>query len=378
MASDDDSIVSSGDEILNIVVPFSQDSVEGKKSESDDDTSSASPSKKRKPEDDYSVDVGNLKNDNNDDAASDDKKNKAIALANATTAFKIQYNDQKLGATNKLFWNVRRMKKNATLYPVRVVPREEIVGLCLKEWNTETERPVQYIQYPHKQIKRDLGLYDVVSVKSLTPYHGGDGPTNSWCSKRIQQYSKQLKRTLKGLTEIDLLAEEAFLKLVLEQSLKEEESERERSLLAEATAAVSAVSEEKEDEQVEKEASSDSDDDDGIRRRNVRLCRKDDGLKHECLRVGDIIEYQHPIQNCRRQEEVKFINPKGDQIIITSDIFTMLPSDYQVKRVKRMQRGKLLDHHDGSFRAINSYILKKEGVSQRYSFCVYFMHYLSC
>ena len=46
-ASDDDSVLSSGDEMLNMVVPFSQDSatspatqkVKGKKSESDDDDS---------------------------------------------------------------------------------------------------------------------------------------------------------------------------------------------------------------------------------------------------------------------------------------------------------------------------------------------------
>jgi len=31
-----------------------------------------------------------------------------------------------------------------------------------------------------------------------------------------------------------------------------------------------------------------------------------------------------------------------------------------VKRVKRMHRGKLLDHN-GRFRAINNYVLKKEG-----------------
>ena len=367
-SSDDDSVVSSGDEMLNIVVPFSQDSAKGKKSESDDDTSIASPSKKRKRVDEN---VGNLKDDNNDDDdAADDENNEAIALANATAAFKIQF-DQKVGATNKLFWSERRMKKNATLYPVRVVPREEVVGLSLKEWDTETERPVQYIQYPHKQIKRDLGLYDVVSVKSLTPYHGGDGPTDSWCSKRIQQYSKQLKRTLKGLTEIDLLSEKAFLKLVLEQSLKEEESERERSLLAEAAPAESASSE-KEDEQVENDSDDDDDDDDvndsGGGRRS-RLCRSE-SVKREPLRVGDIIEYYKPTSvagnpDALCQAEVKFINPKGSPIIITSDIFTILPSEHQVKRVKRMHRGKLLDHHNGSFRAINSYILQKEGVSAK-------------
>mmetsp|Transcript_17543 Transcript_17543/g.28706 ORF Transcript_17543/g.28706 Transcript_17543/m.28706 type:complete len:412 (-) Transcript_17543:769-2004(-) len=364
-SSDDVSVVSSGDEMLNIVVPFSQDSAtqkaKGKKSESDDDTSVGSPGKKRKRVDE---DVGNLKDDNNDNIAADDKNNDAIALADATTAFKIQFNDQKLGATNKLFWNERRQKKNAALYPVRVVPREEVVGLCLKEWDFETERPVQYIQYPHKQIKRDLGLYDVVSVKSLTPYHG-DGPTDSWCSKRIQQYSKQLKRTLKGLTEIDLLTEEAFLKLVLAQSLKEEENERERSLLAETAPAEESAASENEYEQIENDSDDDEDIDGSGGGRRSRLCRSD-SVKSEPLRVGDIIEYYKPTSvagnpDALCEAEVKFINPRGNPILITSDIFTILPSDHQVKRVKRMHRGKHLDHPNGRFRAINNYVLKKEG-----------------
>lgn len=369
-SSDDDSVVSSGDEMLNMEVPFSQDSVTqkvtGKKSESDDDSDDeeGSPSKKRRR-----VDANDdNQSDDNDDAAANEVDNDAIALADATTAFKIQFNKQKMGTTNKLYWNERRQKKNATLYPIRVVPREEVIGLCLKEWNAETERPVQYIQYPHKQIKRDLGLYDVVSVKSLTPYHG-DGPTDSWCAKRFQQYSKQLKRTLKGLTEIDLITEKAFLGLVLEQSVKEEENEKERSLLLDKPAPVESTTPEKEDEQAENDSNDgDDDDDDGsVGGRRSRLCRSDE-VKSEPLRPGDVIEYYKPTATAGDpdalcQAEVKFVNPKGNPILITSDIFTILPSDHQVKRVKRMNRGKL-HNHNGRFRAINSYVLKKEGVSE--------------
>jgi hypothetical protein len=366
-ASDEDSVISSGDEMLNMVIPFSQDSatqnenkVKGKKSESDDSdsddeennnsgTSEEFPRKKRK------------RVENENAAANNDN----IALVTATNAFKIQFNDQKIGTTNKLYWNERKQKKNVAIYPIRVVPREEVVGLCLKEWDAETERPVQYIQFPHKQIKRDLGLYDVVSVRSLTPYHG-DGPKDSWCSKKIEQYSKQLKRTLKGLTEIDLITEEAFLNLTLKQSLKEEENERERALLDKAAPVESAASA-NEDEQADIDSDDDDDDVDcsGDGRRS-RLCRSNN-VKSEPLRVGDVIEYYKPHSvagnpDALCEAEVKFINPKGDPILITSDVFTILPSDHQVKRVKRMHRGKLLDHN-GRFRAINNYVLKKEGVS---------------
>ena len=377
-ASDDDSVVSSGDEMLNMV-PFSQDSttitspkVKGKKSESDSDSDNSddeenngeSPGKKRKRVDENDDD--NQFTDNNDEeaaAAAATASINNIALINATNAFKIQFNDQKIGTTNKLYWNERRQKKNAALYPIRVVPREEVVGLCLKEWDAETERPVQYIQFPHKQIKRDLGLYDVVSVRSLTPYHG-DGPKDSWCSKKIQQYSKQLKRTLKGVTEIDLISEEAFLNLVLKQSLKEEENERERALLDKAASVEESAASDKKDEQAE----NDSDDDDVDCMRS-RLCRSNN-VKSEPLRVGDVIEYYKPHSvagnpDALCEADVKFIDPKGDPILITSDVFTILPSDHQVKRVKRMHRGKLLDH-DGRFRAINNYVLKKEGVSEIY------------
>jgi len=357
-ASDEDSVVSSGDEMLNMVVPFSQDSAtqktnKSKRSESDDsdsddevNDSGASEeltSKKRK------------RVENEDDAAAN---NDNIVLVNATNAFKIQFNDQKIGTTNKLYWNERKQKKNAALYPIRVVPREEVVGLCLKEWDAETERCVQYIQFPHKQIKRDLGLYDVVSVRSLTPYHG-DGPKDSWCSKKMQQYFKQLKRTLK-VNEIDLISEEAFLNLILKQSLKEEENERERALLDNAAPVESAASADK-DEQAKIDSDDDGCSDDGKR---SRLCRSND-VKSEPLRVGDVIEYYKPHSvagnpDALCEAEVKFINPKGDPILITSDVFTLLPSDHQVKRVKRMHRGKLLDHN-GRFRAINNYVLKKEG-----------------
>jgi hypothetical protein len=334
----------------------------GKKSESDGDSDDeeGSPIKKRKNDgEDVDVDDGKQSDDTTNEVDND-----TIALAKATNAFKIQFNAQKIGTTNKLYWNERRQKKNAALYPVRVVPREEVLGLCLKEWDAETERPVQYVQYPHKQIKRDLGLYDVVSLKSLTPYHG-DGPTDSWCAKRFQQYSKQLKRTLKGLTEIDLMTEKAYLNLVLEQSLKEEENEREWSLLDKAAPVESVAS--KKEGKAENDSSSDDDDNYVDRSSGGRRSSRSNNLKSEPLRVGDVIQYYHPAGTFGKpddlcQAEVKFINPKGESILITSDVFNVLPSDHRVMRVQRMHRGKLL-HHNGMFRAINNYVLKKEGVS---------------
>ncbi|KAL7459042.1 hypothetical protein ACHAWC_010789, partial [Mediolabrus comicus] len=274
--------------------------------------------------------------------------------------------DQKIGTSNKLFWNERRQKKTSVIYPVRVVPREEVVGLSLKDWDAETERAVQYIQYPHKSLtKRNLGLYDVVSLRSLTPYNGGgdDGSKDSWCTKKMEQYSKQLKRTLKGgLTDIDLITEKTFLNLVLKQSLKEEEYEKERNAILDRAAETSLQDLicDKEDKQAENDSDDNNSDDDDM----------SDNVKSEPLRVGDVIEYYKPNSvagnpDALCEAEVKFINPKGDPILVTTDVFTILPPDHQVKRVKRMHRGKL-HHHNGRFRAINNYVLKKEGVS----FCV--------
>ena len=381
LASDDDSsVASSGDEMLNMVVPFSQEStnsatqkVKGKKSESEDEDDDSDDnnddgaggggeeimSKKRK----RIVEENNAENIQRDD----------VVLANATNAFRMQFSDQKIGTTKKLYWNERRQKKSVAIYPVRVVPREEVVGLCLKDWDAESERAVQYIQYPHKQSKKNLGLYDVVSVRSLTPYNGS-GPKDAWCTKKIQQYSKQLKRTLKGATEVDLITEQHFLSLVLKQSLKEEEYEKERNALLDKAAAASlegSTSDKEDEQQAENDSDNDEDDDDDIdigcsSGRRSRLCRGNN-VKSEPLRVGDVIEYYKPQSvagnpDALCEAEVKFINPKGDPILITTDVFTILPPDHQVKRVKRMHRGKLLDH-DGRFRAINSYVLKKEGVS---------------
>uniref|UniRef100_A0A7S2M4A6 Uncharacterized protein n=1 Tax=Skeletonema marinoi TaxID=267567 RepID=A0A7S2M4A6_9STRA len=362
-SSDDED--SSGDEMLNMKAPFSQDSVTqkvtGKKSESDgdsdDEDEEGSPIKiKKRKNDDEDVDLDDGKqSDDNNDATTNEVDNDAIALADATTAFKIQFNNQRMGTTNKLYWNERRQKKNVTLYPIRVVPRDEVIGLFLKEWNADTERPVQYIQYPHRQIKRDLGLYNVVSLKSLTPYHG-DGPTDSWCAKRFQQYSKQLRQRLKGLTEIDLMTEKTFLGLVLEQSLKEYENEKELSSLFDKHAEENA---EKEDEQAEND-DEDVDDDGSGGGRAKRLCRDDTAIS-EPLRPGDVIEYLSPVVGERHRATVMYINPKCSPILRTDHIYTLLPDDHHVKRVKRKSRGKLHDNPGGRFRAINSYCLKKEG-----------------
>lgn len=381
--SDEESVISSGDEMLNMVVPFSQDSatqkIKGKKSESsdddddgrgDDDTddshgaSGEAISKKRKR-----VVENNTENQtiNNDAAAITANNNLAVALINATNAFRIQFNDdQKIGSSNKLYWNERRQKKAVAIYPVRVVPREEVVGLCLKEWDAEKERPVQYIQYPHTQIKKSFGLYDVASVKSLTPYNG-DGPKDAWCPEKIQQYSKQLKRTLKGVTETDLITEETYLNLVLRQSLKEEEIEKERQALLDKTTSVESSTSDNESCPLKEDDGDDDDDVDCSGGRMSRFCRSNN-VKSEPLRVGDVIEYYKPQSvagnpDALCEAEVKFIDPKGDPILITSDVFTMLPPDHQVKRVKRMHRGKLTDHN-GRFRAINNYVLRKEGVSE--------------
>jgi hypothetical protein len=380
-ASDDDSVLSSGDEMLNMVVPFSQDSatspttqkVKGKKSESDDDDGHDNNNKNNNGAKDA---VSKKKRKRVEGGNDSENSQQDVALVNATNAFRIQFND-KIGTSNKLFWNERRQKKTSVIYPVRVVPREEVVGLSLKDWDAETERAVQYIQYPHKSLtKRNLGLYDVVSLRSLTPYNGGgdDGSKDTWCTKKMEQYSKQLKRTLKGgLTDIDLITEKTFLNLVLKQSLKEEEYEKERNAILDRAAETSLQDLicDKEDKQAENDSDDNNSDDDDIvdcnsGGRRSRMCRSDN-VKSEPLRVGDVIEYYKPNSvagnpDALCEAEVKFINPKGDPILVTTDVFTILPPDHQVKRVKRMHRGKLHDHN-GRFRAINNYVLKKEGVS---------------
>jgi len=355
--------------MLNMIVPFSQE------------TASASLKRSGKGSDGEDADdSGRKQGGPQDTTKSQGKKRKheknAIegsigatemeekALANANRAFKIAFHDSKIGAPDKLFWHERKKKRVKMIHPVRVVPREETVGLALRDWNDEKECPIQYIQFPHSIIKGGAGRYDIVSKRSLSPYYGKGEVSDQWCQTKFEHYSKQLKRSHRGLEAVDLKTEESFLLCVLQKSLGEGEQEKK---LAEVDEAVpEEISTTNKAEGVV-ENDSEEEDDYEEPRRTRRLSRRSTIMqeKKEPLRPGDRIEYYN--QQCVAgdpsglcQATILFIDPAGDRILTIDDAFTNLQPDHQVKRIQRIYRGTLKEN-DGQFRAINQYTLKREG-----------------
>lgn len=251
------------------------------------------------------------------------------------------------------------------IYPVRVATRADIVGLDLRDYNDETECPVEYVQYPHPQMKQ-FGEFNIASKKSLSPYYEGEDRSR-WCATKLERYSKQLRRAHKGLLAIDLKTEEYFLQLVLERSLAEvEQVMLMRAKVDEAIPQDSPTM----DAEIECEKlSPDEYDDEG----NANGCRrKTRGVKSglqgqtEPLRVGDRIAYYKPQGTAGDptalcENTILYIDPKGRHPLTIDDAFANLPPDHLVKRIQRYRRGKLVDNDGGQWRSIDKFILKKEG-----------------
>ena len=291
-----------------------------------------------------------------------------VARENAQKAFDIVFHGCKV---RNLYWRTMSKKGTKVIYPVRVVPRDETVGLMLKDYNGDTECPVQYIQYPHPQIKgHDIGQYDIATKKSLTHYHGDGDDENVWCATKIEQYLKQLKRAHKILQPVDLKTEECFLQIVLQKSLLEVEQDAKRAEVDEAVPEeISPTNQE------EQRVESDSEDDDAHANptgRSRRTRGSSNGVQErtERLRVGDQIAFYTQMGvagdvSAYREATIHGIDPKAEHILTIDDAFTNLQPDHQVKRIKRLHRGKLVDN-DGQWQSINKYILKKEGDPDAY------------
>jgi hypothetical protein len=257
------------------------------------------------------------------------------------------------------------------IFPVRAATREDIVGLGLRDYNSETERPVEYVQYPHLQ-RKGFGQFTIASIKSLTPYYGGEEDRNRWCPIKFEQYSKQLRRAHKGFRAVDLKTEESFLQIVLEKSIAE--GKKEMLLRAEVDEVVPEETPTTDAEIECKKSDEDEDDDEENTMGSWNRTRGNrSGLqeKTEPLRVRDRIAFYKqqgtagdPDALC--ENTILYIDPKDKHPLTIDDPFTHLQSDHLVKRIQRYHRGKLL-HNDGQWRSINKFILKKEGDPNAFS-----------
>mmetsp|Transcript_37853 Transcript_37853/g.81714 ORF Transcript_37853/g.81714 Transcript_37853/m.81714 type:complete len:416 (+) Transcript_37853:188-1435(+) len=368
--SDDSSAESSGDEMLNMICPFSQSQSPlrstGKGSDSDGVANiggeqGAAPDttnylgEKRKHE---AVVIKS--------STEATEKMEEKARENAKKAFNMAFHGSKIGVPDKLCWHERTKKRKKIIVPVRVVPKEEVIGLALRAWNEETHHPVQYIQYPHPVIKSGVGEYATASKRSLSPYYSKDSRIDQWCSIKFEQYSKQLKRSHKGLEAVDLKTEQSFLRCVLEKSMEEGEQEKKLSQVDEAVP--EKISTSVKDGKVVG-IDSEEDDNEEDARGSKRSCRRSidkQEQRTERLRPGDRIEYYAKQfvagdPGGLREATILSIDPKGDPILTVDAAFTCLEPDHQVKLLQRCRRGKLVDNDGGKYRPINQYTLHKEG-----------------
>ena len=241
--------------------------------------------------------------------------------------------------------------------------QDEILGLALGAWTDEKE-PIQYIEYPHAQIKSDVCLYDVVPKRTLSPFYGKGDDRDQWCATTFGQYAKQLKRKHRGLKEVDLKIEELFLRCALQKSLAEGEHEKKfHAKIDEPRQEETSVTDEGKKRAGNDAVENDDDDEVGV----SRMTRGRTSMKEttERLRVGDQIAFykQQGVAGDERnlcEATILYINPAEKHPVTIDDTFTWLGQDHQVKRTKKYSRGKLNDHN-GQFRPINQYILMKEG-----------------
>jgi hypothetical protein len=310
----------------------------------------------------------------------------AIEKANAQKAFTATFHNRKVGA---LYWRIQPPKNGRggprTYYPVRLAQHDETLGLNLPAYASNKQCPIEYIQYPHKQIKGHVGQFDTTTKKQLTPYYGQVNDSRyHWNVSMIDCYSTQLQRKHKGITIEDLVTEHWYLQLVLDKSLAEAvEEERLRNAvdtttpLLEAEETLPSKDTSKNEQRTNSDSDDDSDDDDNAKngstsRRKTRADKSGLQDKTEPLRVGDRIAY-FPQQGTagqasnRREATVLSIDPKGPHILTIDDAFTNLQPDHLVQRIARLHRGKLVPNDNGIWRPINTFVLKKEGDPDAYS-----------
>jgi hypothetical protein len=278
------------------------------------------------------------------------------------------FHNRKIG---RLFWRGETKKGTKMIFPVREATTEDIVGLNLPHYNNETERPIEYIQYPHQQ-RKGFGQFCIASIKSLTSYHGEE-ERNRWCEIKFERYSRQLRRAHKGLRAVDLKTEEFFLQFVLDKSLAE--VEQEMLLRAEVD---EAIPEETPTTDAGIECIKSSSDEDESENNTMGSWKRTRGVKSglqektEPLRVGDRIAFYKqqgtagdPTALC--ENTILYIDPKDKHPLTIDDAFTNLQPDHLVKRIQRYHRGKLVVNECGQWRSINKFILKKEGDPNAFS-----------
>lgn len=294
---------------------------------------------------------------------------------------------------SQLFWCITNKKggKGKLYYACRVVDNpDQYKGLELPDLKVG-EVCVQYFDYAGAACS--LKNYGNVRKSKLIPFHNGsadgagdaaaaaagvDLTTASWCPDLCALYEKQLHKELKSRIAnaeeraIRIRAHLLFLPMALEHARAQEAeikrmtaSQKKNVKRSRPTGCMSSndidaalADNEATDENDASSGEDDNDDDD-----NDSLDPANKKRKTEILRPGDVIEFYHIMAVHGRKEDLRqakiiSVDPKEVAVLIM-DNGDCLPKDHQIKRIKKIHRGKLIDCENAHFQQVNYFRLSK-------------------
>lgn len=359
MASDyDSSSCSSGDELLNFTI-LSQ------------------PSPAKSEEKDETVELTVTKNNpsRKQDNELEDSKPAAVDEARALSTANSVIIDKQLESPSSLYWHIAKKKKKTTIYPVRTPPDEsEYIGymkVLAPKLKTGDKVVVQYIQFPHVEIKsNDVGLYDAVARSQLLPYHGNSNTKNTWCPQLSEQYFKQRRQQHRKFGEQQTKVEQFYLERILQKAKEEEANKAELEQyndLAEEDDEYK-IDDSKKPAVTAQEDEFEEEDTTAGKRRSKRR-RSNEEQNHDWLRVGDVIQFYKPTTTAQvsdnlRQAKIMAIFPKKDPALVVDcpgEMFIQIPNDHHVMRLKRIERGSLVDCVGKDYWPVETFTMKREG-----------------
>lgn len=290
-----------------------------------------------------------------------------------------------LTSPSQLFWCIANKKggKGKLYYACRVVDNpDQYKGLDLPNLK-EGEVCVQYFDYAGAACS--LNNYENVRRSKLVPFHGvadggGDAAaidltSASWCPELCALYEKQLRKELKSRVAdaeeraVRIRVHLLFLPMALEHARAQEAetirltaSQKKNVKRSRPTGCMSsndidaALADNEATDDNDASSEDDDNDDDSLDPANKKR-------KTETLRPGDVIEFYHIMAVHGRKEDLRqakivSVDPKKISVLIM-DNGDCLPKDHQIKRVKKIHRGKLIDCDNANFQSVDYFRLSK-------------------
>ena len=164
--------------------------------------------------------------------------------------------------------------------------------------------------------------------------------------------------------------EELYLERVLQKAREEEESK------AQLEQYDIAIEEPEEEELTTRESTTAPVDSDvesvettGNLRRSKRHRRNEDPKNTDWLHIGDVIQLYKPSTTAGHPENlrmatVRAIHPQSEYALTVDcpdEFHLVIPNEHPIKRIKRMERGKLVNCTGTKYWPVDSFTMKREG-----------------